>query len=215
MAGVDDRWQQRHDHKFDPLTQKEYYQFFAFFNNQDEPTLEMNDPRQSQLDCKSELKKAEIEVDEFILAHAAKYDAWEQSVTAELLEKLPSDLREGLETERSQRTPQQVRDLFNIEVGKIDSRFQSLKQHFDKLGDQVAGVTKTLVLREREQPRMTSVFIKGDFHARLKWSCRRRPQFSTDCDPRRIPPKIPPLPISRTLSIGSTCVLAGSARTIH
>jgi hypothetical protein len=154
---------QCHDHKFDPLTQKEYYQFFAFFNNQDEPTLEVNDPRQSRADLKSELKKAEIEVDEFILAHAAKYDAWEQSVTAELLEKLPSDLREGLETERSQRTPQQVRDLFNIEVGKIDSRFQSLKQHFDKLGDQVAGVTKTLVLREREQPRMTSVFIKGDF----------------------------------------------------
>ncbi|MEZ6077398.1 MAG: DUF1549 domain-containing protein [Pirellulaceae bacterium] len=96
---------QCHDHKFDPLTQKEYYQFFAFFNNQDEPTLEVNDPRQSRADLKSELKKAEIEVDEFILAHAAKYDAWEQSVTAELLEKLPSDLREGLETERSQRTP--------------------------------------------------------------------------------------------------------------
>jgi mono/diheme cytochrome c family protein len=30
---------QCHNHKFDPLTQREYYQLFAFFNNQDEPTL--------------------------------------------------------------------------------------------------------------------------------------------------------------------------------
>ena len=33
---------QCHDHKFDPITQKEYYQFFAFFNNQDEPTLALD-----------------------------------------------------------------------------------------------------------------------------------------------------------------------------
>ncbi len=30
---------QCHDHKFDPITQTEYYRMFAFFNNQDEPTL--------------------------------------------------------------------------------------------------------------------------------------------------------------------------------
>ena len=30
---------QCHDHKFDPILQKEYYQFFAFFNNQEEPNL--------------------------------------------------------------------------------------------------------------------------------------------------------------------------------
>lgn len=27
---------QCHDHKFDPLTQREYYQLYAFFNNADE-----------------------------------------------------------------------------------------------------------------------------------------------------------------------------------
>jgi hypothetical protein len=29
---------QCHDHKFDPISQKEYYQFFSFFNNSDEPS---------------------------------------------------------------------------------------------------------------------------------------------------------------------------------
>ncbi len=30
---------QCHDHKFDPISQRDYYRFFAFFNNQDEPHL--------------------------------------------------------------------------------------------------------------------------------------------------------------------------------
>ena len=30
---------QCHNHKFDPVTQREYYRLFAFFNNQDEPSL--------------------------------------------------------------------------------------------------------------------------------------------------------------------------------
>jgi mono/diheme cytochrome c family protein len=38
---------QCHNHKFDPLSQREYYQLFAFFNNQDEPNLPLGpaDPK--------------------------------------------------------------------------------------------------------------------------------------------------------------------------
>ncbi len=32
---------QCHDHKFDPIEQKEYYRLFAFLNNQDEPTMKV------------------------------------------------------------------------------------------------------------------------------------------------------------------------------
>ncbi len=35
---------QCHDHKYDPLSQQEYYQFFAFLNNADEPELKVPDP---------------------------------------------------------------------------------------------------------------------------------------------------------------------------
>src|SRR5207244_10383101 len=38
---------QCHDHKFDPLTQRDYYQLFAFFNSVDEPTLELPTPEQT------------------------------------------------------------------------------------------------------------------------------------------------------------------------
>ena len=32
---------QCHNHKYDPISQKEYYQIFAFLNNDDEPSLEV------------------------------------------------------------------------------------------------------------------------------------------------------------------------------
>jgi len=35
---------QCHDHKFDPITQTEYYRLFAFLNNQDEPELKLEGP---------------------------------------------------------------------------------------------------------------------------------------------------------------------------
>src|SRR5205814_7411168 len=35
---------QCHSHKYDPISQREYYRFFAFFNNADEPEVELSDP---------------------------------------------------------------------------------------------------------------------------------------------------------------------------
>jgi hypothetical protein len=35
---------QCHDHKYDPISQKEYYQFFSFLNNADEPRIRVPDP---------------------------------------------------------------------------------------------------------------------------------------------------------------------------
>jgi hypothetical protein len=37
---------QCHSHKYDPLSQREYFQFFAFFNNADEPVVEMPTPEE-------------------------------------------------------------------------------------------------------------------------------------------------------------------------
>lgn len=39
---------QCHNHKFDPISQKEYYRLMAFLNNQEEPTLRLADPAQQK-----------------------------------------------------------------------------------------------------------------------------------------------------------------------
>jgi mono/diheme cytochrome c family protein len=43
---------QCHNHKFDPLAQREYYQLFAFFNNQDEPTLPLGPAPKAEASAK-------------------------------------------------------------------------------------------------------------------------------------------------------------------
>lgn len=154
---------QCHDHKFDPIEQKEYYQLFAFFNNQEEPTLEVVDSRERPPELKNELKRAEEALDAFIAAKAADYDAWESKLTAEEIPKLAKSAQAALKTEKSKRKPKQIRELYSIEVGKIDAAYQALLQKVAELEEQVAGITTTLVMAERETPRTTNVFIKGDF----------------------------------------------------
>ena len=38
-----------HDHKYEPLTQRDFYRLFAFFNNCDEPEIEVPTPQQTRL----------------------------------------------------------------------------------------------------------------------------------------------------------------------
>ena len=51
---------QCHNHKFDPIAQKEYYQLFAFLNNDDEPEMEVPDAEQQQRRDKIKNKLAKL-----------------------------------------------------------------------------------------------------------------------------------------------------------
>lgn len=46
---------QCHNHKFDPISQKEYYQLFAFLNNDDEPFIEV--PTEQQLQQRENIRR--------------------------------------------------------------------------------------------------------------------------------------------------------------
>ncbi len=73
---------QCHNHKYDPIAQKEYYQLFAFLNNDDEPQMEVPSAEQ-QNERDAILKKiAQIE-DESMAKYpdvAQKMDAWEKAM---------------------------------------------------------------------------------------------------------------------------------------
>ncbi|MGZ5567740.1 MAG: DUF1549 and DUF1553 domain-containing protein, partial [Limisphaerales bacterium] len=73
---------QCHNHKYDPIAQKEYYQLFAFLNNDDEPQMEVPSTEQ-QSERDAILKKiAQIE-DESMAKYpdvAQKMDAWEKEM---------------------------------------------------------------------------------------------------------------------------------------
>ncbi len=60
-----------HTHKYDPLTQREYYQLFAFFNSQDEPNLSFPSPEQSRrlAELKRQLSEAQKALAEYDRLH--------------------------------------------------------------------------------------------------------------------------------------------------
>src|SRR6185295_16604615 len=66
---------QCHDHKFDPFTQRDYYQFYAFFNNtiedghgKDAPEgmLEIPGETEAVENVRKELEEAEINLDRYL-----------------------------------------------------------------------------------------------------------------------------------------------------
>ena len=154
---------QCHNHKFDPIEQKEYYELFAFFNNQEEPTLTVINEATPDPVLIEKTEVAEKELDDHIAARKADYDKWESKLTDDEIKKMSNSIQKILKTDKSNRTAAQKRELFNIEVGKIDNHFQALKQKFEKLDGQVRGVATTLVMQERDKPRKTTLFVKGDF----------------------------------------------------
>ncbi|MEZ6122087.1 MAG: DUF1553 domain-containing protein [Planctomycetaceae bacterium] len=154
---------QCHDHKFDPIEQKEFYRLFAFFNNQDEPNLKVHQPGTDLAEVRAAQKTAQQQLAEFMQQHLAKLTAWENRLTSAEKNKLSKDAQRALETAPEKRSLAQQQELFAVEVGKISSEFQTLQQQLTELTNQVNGIATTMVLQERAQPRQTTVFIKGDF----------------------------------------------------
>lgn len=52
-----------HDHKFDPLSQRDYYRFFAFFNNLNEKTVGYNQARVSEPTIKAPSRQQQADLD--------------------------------------------------------------------------------------------------------------------------------------------------------
>lgn len=57
---------QCHNHKYDPISQKEYYQLFAFLNNDDEPQLEV--PTKDQRKQRADILKAVLKIEDELFA---------------------------------------------------------------------------------------------------------------------------------------------------
>jgi len=71
---------QCHNHKFDPLSQKEYYQLFAFLNNDDEPFLEVPTPEQQKKrdDLRAKVRAAEDKAMKNATNLTERMTAWEK-----------------------------------------------------------------------------------------------------------------------------------------
>lgn len=154
---------QCHDHKFDPITQKEYYQLFAFLNNQDEPTLKVYAAGVNVPELTRQLQAAEKELTAYFTEHAEQLAAWEQTLDEAAKKKLPNPVKTAQAVAPGKRSFAQKRTLFAASPHAKEERFTLLDGNYAKLDAQLNSVATTLVLQEAAKPRTTTVFIKGDF----------------------------------------------------
>jgi mono/diheme cytochrome c family protein len=158
---------QCHDHKFDPITQKEYYQLFAFFNNADEPALDLAGPKElaQRQELRQQIKALEAGLEKFIDGFAQEQSSWEKSLTPEDVARLKAETTTILETPPAKRTAKQKRDLARV-FRNNDPEFKNRLAEITRLEareKEVSESATTLVVKERSTPRKSYIFIKGDF----------------------------------------------------
>lgn len=153
---------QCHDHKFDPIAHKEYYQMFAFLNNQDEPELKVYDKSLDIAALKSEFKTLAGKLKNLVEQRYGEVTAWERAMSASPKPQYTGGLKKVAMTPRAKRSLTENIALFlNIvspsdEIHVLNARYREMDSLLNK-------GTTTLVMKELPQPRKTTVFIKGDF----------------------------------------------------
>ncbi|HET6325255.1 MAG TPA: PSD1 and planctomycete cytochrome C domain-containing protein [Planctomycetaceae bacterium] len=181
-----------HDHKFDPITQREFYQFFGYFGSLTErpmdgnallppPTLQLGQP--SDPGRVDHLKKEIASLESSIKEKVAKFGEAKSnaSVAVPLREwmitaakdsaKLPRNVRRILAVASEKRTARQKRALQDYFVQYV---FAGSRAEFGPLNQKLAesrkelaaaelAVPSTLVMQDMPKPREIYVLIRGAY----------------------------------------------------
>jgi hypothetical protein len=165
---------QCHDHKFDPIPQRDYYQLYAFFNNtvddghgQSTPggTLEFPGEVQVPEDLGRELAEARADMARYLDAHALAAVVWATSLDGPARLKLGATAREAAGRPLAELTFAQKRALYAAYPGAT-AEFRASNTALARLERREPKPITTLVMSELPQPRESVIFIKGDFTRR-------------------------------------------------
>jgi hypothetical protein len=153
---------QCHDHKFDPIEQKEYYRLLSFLNNQDEPTMKVSDPSVDVAGMTAEFKEVDAKLQALVKERYSEITEWEKEMSPDFRKKLMPGIRKAADKPVNKRTLADNVTLFTNIVNPSDP-LRILSDRHKELDTLLNQGTTTMVMKELPKPRKTTVFIKGDF----------------------------------------------------
>jgi len=163
---------QCHDHKYDPISQREFYQLFAFFNNQDEPSLQIvrpgqvDDYRKISAEYAVERLRLQGDIAQRNQEIITLLPAWESKLRAAERQSLPSNVQAIFKVPPAARELAQVEDLekfYKESDTEYQARLRALDQFLETPSDRNPNQFTAMVLQERDTPRPTHVLVRGDF----------------------------------------------------
>ncbi|MDO8542096.1 MAG: DUF1553 domain-containing protein [Opitutaceae bacterium] len=161
---------QCHDHKFDPIAQREYYQLFAFFNNtvndghgKSTPggLLEFAGEFPAQESRQQELEETRDDLERYLNTQGSAVGTWVASLGDEERAKLKSAVRAALKNPWDKQTLAQKRAVYAA-FRSDDEEFRTRNTRLAEL-ERAPKAVSTLIMSELPEPRESFLFIKGDF----------------------------------------------------